>query len=159
VARSRRCVLQPYSRRQQGEERSAALDAQRPLRFTRGWRSRVRRRGARRERAFGVENGPAALKRWNEGCIAVAQSGCEACHTIGDNDDPGPGPNLTHTGARIPRLGIARNWSTRRRRCRPSRTFPAKKFDAIIEFQSCESGPASGHPIRFRQACCSGFVC
>ena len=39
----------------------------------------------------------------------VAQSGCLACHKIGDNGNGDPGPNLTHIGARIPRNAILRS--------------------------------------------------
>ena len=66
-------------------------------------------------------DGSAAVRRWNEGRVAIAQSGCEACHTIGDNGNPGPGPNLTHVGSRVPRLGIAKRSSTRPSPCRLSR--------------------------------------
>ncbi len=83
-----------------------------------------------------VQNGPAALARWNEGRIVVAQSGCEACHTIGDNGNPGPGPNLTHIGSRIPRLGIARTLVNPTAPMPSFKNLPAKKFDAVIEFLS-----------------------
>jgi menaquinol-cytochrome c reductase cytochrome b/c subunit len=39
----------------------------------------------------------------------VAQSGCLACHRLGDNGNNGPGPELTHIGARLPRNAIARS--------------------------------------------------
>lgn len=39
----------------------------------------------------------------------VAQSGCLACHKLGDNGNDGPGPELTQIGARIPRNAIARS--------------------------------------------------
>jgi menaquinol-cytochrome c reductase cytochrome b/c subunit len=39
----------------------------------------------------------------------VAQSGCLACHKLGDNGNDGPGPELTNIGARIPRNAIARS--------------------------------------------------
>jgi quinol---cytochrome c reductase cytochrome c subunit, bacillus type len=39
----------------------------------------------------------------------VAQSGCLACHKLGDNGNDGPGPDLTHIGARLPRNAIARS--------------------------------------------------
>jgi len=39
----------------------------------------------------------------------VAQSGCLACHKLGDNGNDGPGPELTHIGARIPSSAIARS--------------------------------------------------
>ena len=39
----------------------------------------------------------------------VAQSGCLACHRLGDNGNNGPGPELTQIGARLPRNAIARS--------------------------------------------------
>ncbi|MGE5857505.1 MAG: c-type cytochrome [Solirubrobacterales bacterium] len=39
----------------------------------------------------------------------VAQSGCLACHRLGDNGNNGPGPELTNIGARLPRNAIARS--------------------------------------------------
>jgi hypothetical protein len=39
----------------------------------------------------------------------VAQSGCLACHKLGDNGNDGPGPELTHIGERLPRNAIARS--------------------------------------------------
>jgi len=39
----------------------------------------------------------------------VAQSGCLACHKIGENGNDGPGPDLTEIGAQIPRTAIARS--------------------------------------------------
>ena len=83
-----------------------------------------------------VENGPAAVARWNEGRIAIAQSGCEACHTIGDNGNPGPGPNITHVGSPIPRQGIARTLVNPTAPMPSFRRLSAKKFDAIVEFLS-----------------------
>jgi ubiquinol-cytochrome c reductase cytochrome b subunit/menaquinol-cytochrome c reductase cytochrome b/c subunit len=41
------------------------------------------------------------------GELVVGQSGCLACHVIGANGNNGPGPNLTHIGARLPRQAIA----------------------------------------------------
>ena len=81
-----------------------------------------------------TENGPAAVRRWNEGRVAIAQSGCEACHTIGDNGNPGPGPNLTHVGSRIPRLGIARTLVNPTEPMPSFKNLPPKKFNAIVEF-------------------------
>jgi quinol-cytochrome oxidoreductase complex cytochrome b subunit len=39
----------------------------------------------------------------------AAASGCLACHIFEHNGNPGPGPELTEIGARIPRGGIARS--------------------------------------------------
>ena len=38
------------------------------------------------------QGGQAAVAEWNEGREVVAQSGCVACHKIGDNGNVGPGP-------------------------------------------------------------------
>jgi mono/diheme cytochrome c family protein len=39
----------------------------------------------------------------------AAQSGCGACHKIGENGNDGPGPELTEIGNRLPREAIARS--------------------------------------------------
>src|SRR5579871_4257399 len=52
--------------------------------------------------------GGQTLANYEAGKLVVAQSGCLACHKIGDNGNDGPGPQLTHVGSRIPRQGIAR---------------------------------------------------
>ncbi|HWI22743.1 MAG TPA: c-type cytochrome [Baekduia sp.] len=45
--------------------------------------------------------GPAAVERFEAGKQVVAQSGCLACHKIGENGNHGPGPELTEIGARV----------------------------------------------------------
>jgi menaquinol-cytochrome c reductase cytochrome b/c subunit len=83
-----------------------------------------------------VENGPAAVAAFNEGRLVVAQSGCEACHTIGDNGNPGPGPNLTHIASRIPADGIARTLVNPTAPMPSFKNLPAKKFNAVVNFLS-----------------------
>jgi menaquinol-cytochrome c reductase cytochrome b/c subunit len=46
--------------------------------------------------------------QYQGGKEVAAASGCLACHKIGENGNAGPGPNLTHIGARLPRPAIAR---------------------------------------------------
>jgi quinol-cytochrome oxidoreductase complex cytochrome b subunit len=48
-------------------------------------------------------------KQYEAGKLIVAQSGCLACHKIGDNGNGTLGPDLTHIGARIPRNAILRS--------------------------------------------------
>jgi ubiquinol-cytochrome c reductase cytochrome b subunit/menaquinol-cytochrome c reductase cytochrome b/c subunit len=43
-----------------------------------------------------------------KGRAVAASSGCQGCHKIGENGNAGPGPPLTHIGARLPRNAIAR---------------------------------------------------
>jgi ubiquinol-cytochrome c reductase cytochrome b subunit/menaquinol-cytochrome c reductase cytochrome b/c subunit len=38
---------------------------------------------------------------FNAGKLVVGQSGCLACHVIGDNGNNGPGPPLTHIGSKL----------------------------------------------------------
>jgi menaquinol-cytochrome c reductase cytochrome b/c subunit len=44
---------------------------------------------------------------FNAGKLVVGQSGCLACHKIGDNGNDGPGPNLTHIGTKLKPAAIA----------------------------------------------------
>src|SRR5680860_1001355 len=39
-------------------------------------------------------------ERYEAGKLIAAQSGCLACHQIGENGNHGPGPELTHIAAR-----------------------------------------------------------
>jgi menaquinol-cytochrome c reductase cytochrome b/c subunit len=81
-----------------------------------------------------LQDGPAGVARWNEGRVVVAQSGCEACHTIGDNGNGGPGPDLTHVGSRIPRLAIARTLVNPTAPMPSFKNLPPKKFQAVVNF-------------------------
>jgi quinol---cytochrome c reductase cytochrome c subunit, bacillus type len=47
--------------------------------------------------------------QYEAGKLVVAQSGCLACHKIGDNGNGALGPDLTHIGSRIPRNAILRS--------------------------------------------------
>ena len=48
-------------------------------------------------------------KQFEAGKEVVAGAGCLACHKLGENGNNGPGPELTHIGARIPRAAILRS--------------------------------------------------
>jgi len=47
--------------------------------------------------------------QFEPGKDVTAQSGCLACHKIGENGNDGPGPELTEIGAKIPRSAIERS--------------------------------------------------
>jgi ubiquinol-cytochrome c reductase cytochrome b subunit/menaquinol-cytochrome c reductase cytochrome b/c subunit len=81
-----------------------------------------------------VKNGPAAVRRFNEGRLVVAQSGCEACHVIGENGNAGPGPVLTHVGARLPSGAIARTLVNPTAPMPSFKNLPPKKFNAVVNF-------------------------
>jgi ubiquinol-cytochrome c reductase cytochrome b subunit/menaquinol-cytochrome c reductase cytochrome b/c subunit len=50
---------------------------------------------------------PAAKATFKAGELVVGQSGCLACHVIGDNGNNGPGPPLTNEGAKSSPAAIA----------------------------------------------------
>jgi len=47
--------------------------------------------------------------RYEPGAQLVAESGCLACHKLGENGNNGPGVELTHIGSRVPRAAIIRS--------------------------------------------------
>ena len=71
------------------------------------------------------------------GELVVGESGCLACHVIGDNGNNGPGPPLTHIGQTLRPGAIA---STLRNPTSPMPSFKGlaqsdpKKFDNLVEF-------------------------
>jgi ubiquinol-cytochrome c reductase cytochrome b subunit/menaquinol-cytochrome c reductase cytochrome b/c subunit len=71
------------------------------------------------------------------GKLVAAESGCQGCHKIGENGNNGPGPVLTHIGARLPRNAIAR---TLVNPTAPMPSFAAlkqkdpKKFNELVDF-------------------------
>jgi menaquinol-cytochrome c reductase cytochrome b/c subunit len=76
------------------------------------------------------------LQGYEEGEQVVAQSGCLACHKLGENGNAGPGPDLTEIGARIPRQAIARTLVNPTAPMPSFKNLPAKKFEAIVNFLS-----------------------
>ena len=73
------------------------------------------------------------------GELVVGQSGCLACHAIGDNGNNGPGPPLTHIGSKLPAAAIA---STLRNPTAPMPSFKSlaqqspEKFQNLVNFLS-----------------------
>jgi hypothetical protein len=87
---------------------------------------------------------PAAVKRaggkqlvdFEAGRTVYAQSGCAACHRIGDYGNARPGPNLTHVASRLPRQAIARTLVNPTAPMPSFKNLPAAKFKAVVEFLS-----------------------
>src|SRR5581483_990018 len=77
------------------------------------------------------------------GELVVGQSGCLACHVIGDNGNNGPGPPLTNEGAKSSPQAIA---STLRNPTAPMPSFKSlaqnnpKKFADLVAFLSMLQG-------------------
>jgi len=81
----------------------------------------------------------AALQKYEAGKLVTAQSGCLACHKIGENGNGGPGPNLSKVGERLQREAIARTLVN------PTAPMPSfvglqrddpEKFDNLVDFLS-----------------------
>ena len=70
---------------------------------------------------------------FNAGKLVVGQSGCLACHVIGDNGNNGPGPPLTHIGSKLPPGGIA---STLRNPTAPMPSFKSLAQQDPVGFLS-----------------------
>jgi ubiquinol-cytochrome c reductase cytochrome b subunit/menaquinol-cytochrome c reductase cytochrome b/c subunit len=82
------------------------------------------------------ESGGATLSEFQAGEKVVAQSGCEACHKIGDNGNDGPGPDLSHIGARLPAGGIERTLINPQAPMPSFKNLPPSKFKTIVAFLS-----------------------
>jgi menaquinol-cytochrome c reductase cytochrome b/c subunit len=81
-----------------------------------------------------VRAGGSLLGEYEAGKRAVAQSGCLACHKIGENGNAGPGPNLTKIGDRLPRQAIARTLVNPTAPMPSFKNLPPKKFNDIVTF-------------------------
>jgi len=79
----------------------------------------------------------AALAQWEKGRVVVGQSGCLACHKIGENGNDGPGPELTNVATKLPEAAIAQ---TLRNPTSPMPSFSGlerrspEKFKAMVTF-------------------------
>ena len=78
--------------------------------------------------------GGAELAEYEAGKRVVAQSGCLACHKLGENGNDGPGPNLTHIADRLPPLAIARTLVNPTAPMPSFKNLPPNKFNAAVAF-------------------------
>ena len=81
--------------------------------------------------------GGQTLANYEKGKLVVGQSGCLACHKIGENGNDGPGPELTDIASRLPAQAIARTLIN------PTAPMPSfaglqrsspDKFNALVTF-------------------------
>ncbi len=77
---------------------------------------------------------PVSAPQLEAGKEVAAQSGCGACHKIGENGNNGPGPELTEIGNRLPRAAIARSLEVGPSIMPSYAGLPQKKFDALTEY-------------------------
>ncbi len=75
-------------------------------------------------------------KRYEPGKLVVAQSGCLACHKLGENGNNGPGPELTHIAQKIPRAAIVRSVQIGPGIMPSYRDLPPRKLNQLADFLS-----------------------
>jgi menaquinol-cytochrome c reductase cytochrome b/c subunit len=80
--------------------------------------------------------GGAELAEFEAGKAVVAQTGCLACHKIGENGNSGPGPDLTHIAARLKSQGIARTLVNPTKPMPSFKNLPPQKFKSVVAFLS-----------------------
>jgi menaquinol-cytochrome c reductase cytochrome b/c subunit len=76
------------------------------------------------------------LAAYESGRQVAVQSGCMACHVIGENGNDGPGPDLTDIGARLPKQAIARTLINPTSPMPSFKNLPPKQFDNLVVFLS-----------------------
>ncbi len=73
-------------------------------------------------------------KEYEPGKQVAAQTGCLACHKIGENGNDGPGPELTEIGNQIPREAIARSLENPPEGMPNFSGLPPQKFEDLTAF-------------------------
>jgi menaquinol-cytochrome c reductase cytochrome b/c subunit len=80
-----------------------------------------------------VQAGSESLRTFEAGKQVVAQSGCLACHKIGENGNT-LGPNLSVIGDRLARQAIRRTLVNPTKPMPSYADLPPEKFDSLVEF-------------------------
>jgi menaquinol-cytochrome c reductase cytochrome b/c subunit len=73
---------------------------------------------------------------YEPGKLVVAQSGCLACHKIGENGNDGPGPDLTDIGEKLPKAAILRTLENPTAPMPSFAGMPEEKKTAMVDFLS-----------------------
>ncbi len=76
----------------------------------------------------------AQVHQFKRGEVVVGQSGCLACHRIGKDGNPGPGPTLTHVASDLPRQAIAQTLRNPTAPMPSFRGLPPKEFKQVVDF-------------------------
>ncbi len=82
----------------------------------------------------------AVRPEFEPGKMVTAQSGCLACHKIGENGNDGPGPDLTHIGDRLLPGAIRRTLDNPTAPMPSFRELPEEKKDELVAFLSSLRG-------------------
>jgi menaquinol-cytochrome c reductase cytochrome b/c subunit len=83
-----------------------------------------------------VAQGPKMVAEAEKGKQVAAQSGCLACHKIGENGNSGPGPPLTDIAQRLPKQAIARTLVNPTAPMPSFKDLPPEKFNALVNYLS-----------------------
>jgi hypothetical protein len=83
-----------------------------------------------------VHAGGRKLAEFEQGRMVVAESGCLACHRLGQDGNHGPGPNLTHIGSMLSKRGIEHALIDPSAPMPSFKHLPAAKLKAVVEFLS-----------------------
>lgn len=78
--------------------------------------------------------GGSELREFNAGMKIVAQSGCLACHRIGEQGNSGPGPDLTHVGSKLSAEQIEHAILDPTAPMPSFKNLPAAKLKDVVEF-------------------------
>jgi menaquinol-cytochrome c reductase cytochrome b/c subunit len=73
-------------------------------------------------------------KQYEAGKLVAAQSGCLACHKIGENGNDGPGPHLTDIGDKLYPAAIERTLDNPTAPMPSFRNLPPDKKKALVAF-------------------------
>ena len=76
----------------------------------------------------------AVAPEYEAGKLVAAQSGCLACHKIGENGNDGPGPELTDIGNVLPEAAIARTLENPTPPMPSYRELPEQKKADLVAF-------------------------
>jgi menaquinol-cytochrome c reductase cytochrome b/c subunit len=79
-------------------------------------------------------------KSLEKGKLVAAQSGCLACHMIGENGNGGPGPHLTDIGDKLEKGAIRRTLENPTAPMPSFRNLPEDKKSALVDFLSSLKG-------------------
>ena len=73
-------------------------------------------------------------RKYEAGKLVVAQSGCLACHKIGENGNDGPGPHLTDIADKLPKAAIRQTLENPTAPMPSYRNLPENKKAALVDF-------------------------
>jgi len=74
------------------------------------------------------------LSDFKEGRAVYAQTGCAACHRVGDYGNSGPGPNLTRIGLTLSAEQVERAILHPTAPMPSFKNLPAAKFRDVLDF-------------------------